>query len=174
MAADAARGGALRLGVRLEVVTVLWMAAEAIVAIGTGVVARSVLLTAFGFDSVIELLRTLLPSGWELTDEPRDAAGDAAVITLKLSNSFARMLVEARRDFTPRDVASVLGGRIAQIRTMAGQISILIVAPWLSPQARERLAAENINYLDLASNHGFHRIHAQRRRCVDAGGAGRR
>ena len=56
MAADSARGGALRLGVRLEVVTVLWMAVEAVVAIGAGVVARSVLLTAFGFDSVIELI----------------------------------------------------------------------------------------------------------------------
>jgi divalent metal cation (Fe/Co/Zn/Cd) transporter len=41
--------------VRLEVVTVLWMAAEAALAIGAGIAARSVLLTAFGFDSVIEL-----------------------------------------------------------------------------------------------------------------------
>jgi len=56
MAVDSVRGGALRLGVRLEVVTVLWMALEAVVAIGAGVVARSVLLTAFGFDSVIELI----------------------------------------------------------------------------------------------------------------------
>jgi divalent metal cation (Fe/Co/Zn/Cd) transporter len=41
--------------VRLEVVTVLWMAAEAALAIGAGIAARSVLLTAFGFDSLIEL-----------------------------------------------------------------------------------------------------------------------
>jgi len=50
------RGAAVRRGVRLEVVTVIWMAAEAVLAIGAGISARSVLLTAFGFDSVIELL----------------------------------------------------------------------------------------------------------------------
>jgi len=50
------RGAAVRRGVRLEVVTVVWMVAEAVLAIGAGIAARSVLLTAFGFDSVIELL----------------------------------------------------------------------------------------------------------------------
>jgi divalent metal cation (Fe/Co/Zn/Cd) transporter len=54
----------------LEIVTVAWMAAEAALAIGAGLAARSVLLTAFGFDSVIELLSgvTLL---WRLTSEGR-------------------------------------------------------------------------------------------------------
>jgi divalent metal cation (Fe/Co/Zn/Cd) transporter len=48
------------------------MAAEAVLAIGAGIAARSVLLTAFGFDSVIELLSgvTLL---WRLTSEARGA-----------------------------------------------------------------------------------------------------
>jgi divalent metal cation (Fe/Co/Zn/Cd) transporter len=61
---------AVRAGVRLEFVTVAWMAAEAVLAIGAGIAARSVLLTAFGFDSVIELLSgvTLL---WRLTSEAR-------------------------------------------------------------------------------------------------------
>jgi divalent metal cation (Fe/Co/Zn/Cd) transporter len=61
---------AVRAGVRLEVVTVAWMAVEAVLAIGAGIVARSVLLTAFGFDSVIELLSgvTLL---WWLSAEAR-------------------------------------------------------------------------------------------------------
>ena len=50
------------------------MAAEAVLAIGAGIAARSVLLTAFGFDSVIELLSgvTLL---WRLASEGRGAAG---------------------------------------------------------------------------------------------------
>lgn len=56
MATAAVRGAAVRRGVRLEVVTVAWMIAEAVLAIGAGIMARSVLLTAFGFDSVIELL----------------------------------------------------------------------------------------------------------------------
>src|SRR6266566_1859208 len=67
------RSAAVRTGVRLEVVTVVWMAVEAVLAIGAGIAARSVLLTAFGFDSVIELLSgvTLL---WWLSAEARGSA----------------------------------------------------------------------------------------------------
>jgi divalent metal cation (Fe/Co/Zn/Cd) transporter len=50
------RAQAVGRGVRLERVTVAWMVAEAALAIGAGVAARSVLLTAFGVDSVVELL----------------------------------------------------------------------------------------------------------------------
>lgn len=46
----------MRRGIRLEELTVAWMVIEAAVAIGAGIAARSVLLTAFGVDSVIELL----------------------------------------------------------------------------------------------------------------------
>ena len=56
MATAAARGAAIERGIRLEVVTIAWMIAEALLAIGAGIAARSVLLTAFGFDSVVELL----------------------------------------------------------------------------------------------------------------------
>lgn len=64
---------AVRAGIRLEIFTVAWMAAEAALAIGAGIAARSVLLTAFGFDSVIELLSgaTLL---WRLSSEARETA----------------------------------------------------------------------------------------------------
>lgn len=66
------RKAAVRVGVRLEVVTVVWMAFEAVLAIAAGIAAKSVLLTAFGFDSVIELLSgvTLL---WWLSSEARGA-----------------------------------------------------------------------------------------------------
>jgi divalent metal cation (Fe/Co/Zn/Cd) transporter len=69
------RREAVRAGVRLEVVTVVWMALEAVLAIGAGIVARSVLLTAFGFDSVIELTSgvTLL---WRLSSEARGASSE--------------------------------------------------------------------------------------------------
>jgi divalent metal cation (Fe/Co/Zn/Cd) transporter len=61
---------AVRVGLWLEVFTVAWMAGEAVLAISAGVAARSLLLTAFGFDSVIELLSgvTLL---WWLSAEAR-------------------------------------------------------------------------------------------------------
>lgn len=67
------RESAVRAGVVVEWFTVAWMAAEASLAIGAGVVAHSVLLTAFGFDSLIELL-----SGgvlvWRLSREASGAA----------------------------------------------------------------------------------------------------
>jgi len=53
---DVARSAALRRGVRLEVVTIAWMLVEAVVALGAGIAARSILLTAFGVDSIVELL----------------------------------------------------------------------------------------------------------------------
>jgi divalent metal cation (Fe/Co/Zn/Cd) transporter len=53
---ETTRADALRLGVRLEIVTIAWMLVEACVALGAGILARSVLLTAFGVDSVVELL----------------------------------------------------------------------------------------------------------------------
>ncbi len=69
------RHDAVRVGVRLGVVTVVWMAFEAVIAIGAGLVARSVLLTAFGFDSVIELISggVLL---WRLSSEARGASSE--------------------------------------------------------------------------------------------------
>lgn len=64
------RTEAVRAGIRLETLTIGWMASEAALAIAAGIVARSVLLTAFGFDSVIELVSggTLL---WRLQSEAR-------------------------------------------------------------------------------------------------------
>lgn len=54
--AGSGRASHIRVGVRVEMVTVAWMVIEAVVAIGAGVLAASVLLTAFGLDSVIELV----------------------------------------------------------------------------------------------------------------------
>lgn len=67
---NAARRADLRAGVRVERITVAWMVVEAAIAIAAGVIARSVLLTAFGLDSIIELVSggALL---WRLTVESR-------------------------------------------------------------------------------------------------------
>ncbi len=67
---SAARAADLRAGVRVEQVTICYMIVEAVVAIGAGIAARSVLLTAFGLDSIIELVTggVLL---WRLLTEAR-------------------------------------------------------------------------------------------------------
>jgi divalent metal cation (Fe/Co/Zn/Cd) transporter len=56
MSVNVSRTAQVRFGVRIEVFTVLWMVVEAIVSIGAGIIAGSALLTAFGIDSVIELV----------------------------------------------------------------------------------------------------------------------
>src|ERR1700681_1529869 len=55
---------------RLEWLTIAWMLIEALVAIASGVLAGSLTLTAFGFDSVIELVSAGVLI-WRLTDELR-------------------------------------------------------------------------------------------------------
>src|SRR6202140_2752623 len=55
---------------RLEWLTVAWMVIEALVAIGSGVIAGSLTLTAFGLDSVIELVSAGVLI-WRLTEELR-------------------------------------------------------------------------------------------------------
>jgi divalent metal cation (Fe/Co/Zn/Cd) transporter len=54
MAVESAR--AVRQGIRIEIVTLIYMAVEAGLSITAGVIAGSALLAAFGIDSVIELI----------------------------------------------------------------------------------------------------------------------
>lgn len=67
------RSADLRAGVRVEQISIVYMIAEAIIAISAGIAARSVLLTAFGLDSIIELVTggVLL---WRLMVERRGGA----------------------------------------------------------------------------------------------------
>lgn len=70
MSIQASRAILVRTGVRIEIFTVLWMVVEATVSIGAGVLAHSALLTAFGIDSVVELVSgTILL--WRLFVEAR-------------------------------------------------------------------------------------------------------
>jgi len=50
----------LRSAVQLEALTIAWMVVEAAVAIGAGIAANSLLLMAFGADSVIELISAVV------------------------------------------------------------------------------------------------------------------
>ena len=73
MTANVSRLAGLHMAVRVEWFTVAWMTIEAIISIAAGLLARSLLLTAFGLDSVIELITgsVLL---WRLRVEARGAA----------------------------------------------------------------------------------------------------
>jgi divalent metal cation (Fe/Co/Zn/Cd) transporter len=66
----AERTALIQRAFRLEWLTVAWMVIEALVAIGSGVIAGSLTLTAFGLDSVIELISAGVLI-WRLMDELR-------------------------------------------------------------------------------------------------------
>jgi divalent metal cation (Fe/Co/Zn/Cd) transporter len=53
---DTGRAADVRSGIHIEVITVIWMLIEMTVSIGAGIAAGSILLTAFGLDSLIELV----------------------------------------------------------------------------------------------------------------------
>jgi divalent metal cation (Fe/Co/Zn/Cd) transporter len=74
MSIEASRAKDVRSGVQLEVFTVIWMVVEAVVSLGAGILAGSALLTAFGLDSVIELVSGAILL-WRLLVEAR--GGDA-------------------------------------------------------------------------------------------------
>jgi len=86
------RGVALTRGARLEVVTIAWMAIEAVVALGAGFAARSVLLTAFGIDSIVELLSGIVLY-WRLVEERGEAAGMVARLEARTTQISAVLLV---------------------------------------------------------------------------------
>lgn len=67
------RDVSLRLGVRIEIISIAWMVVEAAGALVAGVIARSTALEVFGVDSVIEMIggATLL---WRLIVETRGNA----------------------------------------------------------------------------------------------------
>lgn len=54
------RVGLIREALLFEWITIAWMVIEAVVAIGSGIAAQSITLTAFGLDSVIELISALV------------------------------------------------------------------------------------------------------------------
>src|SRR5258708_2798977 len=69
---DESRSTDISLGIRLEVLTIAWMLVEMAVSLAAGIAAGSILLIAFGIDSLVELLSggILL---WRLRVESRGA-----------------------------------------------------------------------------------------------------
>jgi len=106
----------------------------------------------------VSWLREHLPSTWEVgptsrAEFQRDERRFDAAIDLRGPNGvFTTMIVEAKRTVGPRDVERLLTGVGRSLRTLAGNIPILVVAPWLSVRTQEMLTAESLNYLDFTGN----------------------
>ena len=140
----ASRALALRRGIYYEALTVGWMFAEAILAIGAGIAARSVLLTAFGADSVIELLSgaTLL---WRLRVEETGGV-DARIDTVERRATWvSAMLLILLCAYVVLSAAAGLLLRIQPGRSWLGiavAAAAVLAMPWLA--ARKRAANETI------------------------------
>lgn len=131
----------LRAGIRLEVLTVIWMVVESVVALGEGLVARSILLTAFGIDSLIELVSGSILL-WRLAVEVR--GGDVerterlehratwfVAITLALLCAYVLVSSIYGLAIHSKPESSVLG--------IAISLGAVVVMPWLGI-AKRRLA----------------------------------
>jgi len=88
----------------LEWFTVAWMTAEAVIAIGSGIAARSISLTAFGIDSLIEL-------------------ASACVVIWRLS-------VELKRGGTSSEESERIASRIAGGLLLALAAYVAVAAGW--------------------------------------------
>ena len=98
------RPALVRAAFRLEMLTLGWMVIEAIVAIGAGIAAGSLTVTAFGVDSVIEL-------------------GSGAVLIWRLS-----VELHDGREFS--EVIEQRASRIASLLLLALAAYILVAAGW--------------------------------------------
>lgn len=105
-------------------------------------------------DAAIALLTSRLPADWSLEKAGMGGDENERDLLLKgpLGASQAPILVEARLGFAPRDVQSLLGGLMRRLRKQTGEIPILLIAPYLSPRARQLLTEEQISYADLTGN----------------------
>lgn len=143
MSAQFARQSDLRSGVRIEVVSVIWMLIEAAVSLGAGVVAGSVLLTAFGLDSVIELIsgsvllyRLLVEArGEDLNRHPEESRRVEHIATRVVAVTLALLCVYV--------LVSSLFGLATQARPESSPVGIgisiaaVIVMPYLAFRKRE-------------------------------------
>ncbi|MQT01373.1 hypothetical protein FF041_14410 [Streptomyces jumonjinensis] len=70
-------------------------------------------------------------------------------------STFTQLLVEAVRAVPPRFVMERLVPRVQLLREVNHYTNLLVIAPWISSQARELLRQNGIAYLDLTGNVGI-------------------
>lgn len=104
----------------------------------------------------VDWLVQRLPERWAVDLDAPEAPGaeprtDGRLI-LHAPGSNAWIAIEARRSLSPIEAENLLP-RLAQVlRSMSGNMPVLIVAPWLGQKTQELLAQQGINYLDQTGN----------------------
>lgn len=110
-------------------------------------------------DVAVAWLRERLPETWTVERSVQQAAVEGEVqrldevISLRAPNgTYTALVVEARTSFAPRDVDLLLPALARSLRALAGNVPLLVVAPWLSARAQHLLAQQQINFIDLTGN----------------------
>lgn len=103
-------------------------------------------------DEITEILRDRLPRGWRLSvrrDVPRGRARADAELRLTAPDGLTgRVTAEVLRDLPPKLVLSA----VAQLERLAPDGTRMVIAPYLSPRARELLLAADVSYADATGN----------------------
>jgi hypothetical protein len=106
-------------------------------------------------DQGLAILKQALPATWKVArmEDPKNdlQRADAILAIGAMDQAQARVVIEARTSFTPKDVDAVLG-RARLLQRVAGDVPLLVVAPWFSERSRSLLVEAGLNYLDLAGN----------------------
>jgi hypothetical protein len=103
-------------------------------------------------------LNKRLPAGWGAepsAPQPPPSGphqSDSTILIRSPDHVVTRLAVETRSSLEPREAERLLPGIAQTLRSLAGHIPLLVIAPWLSSRTRELLAAKAINYIDLTGN----------------------
>jgi divalent metal cation (Fe/Co/Zn/Cd) transporter len=128
---------AVRCVLRLQVLTVVWMAVEAVVALAAAWAAESAALAGFGGDSAVELFSAIVVL-WRFRSGPDSARAE------KMAARIAGALLFLLAAYVVLAAAWALLGHRQPQPSLAGIILLLAAAfgmPWLARQKRN-LAAE--------------------------------
>lgn len=105
-------------------------------------------------EAAVSVLAQRLPARWSVEAQPNATNPQDWDLIVKTETGGGQnsLLVEARRNFNPREVAELTGGLVRRLRRRASPVPILLVAPYVSARARQMLVENDINYLDLTGN----------------------
>src|SRR5664279_3415664 len=103
--------------------------------------------------ATIAWLEQGLPSGWQV--EPVSQGPQQTDWSLRLTapnGTAAAIAVEEKAAVSPRLAADLLSPLARRVRSLSGNVPLLVVAPWLSKRTQEVLAEQEVNYIDLTGN----------------------
>lgn len=113
-------------------------------------------------DRAIEWLAGALPANWTVQRSNRTVGGgnlaqpqplaDDAIDIGAPNTGTNTLIVEVKRSFSPRDVGIFTERLPRLLRAWNYNVPIIVISEWLSPQTRQRLDEQAINYLDLTGN----------------------